>query len=428
MKVLLIGSGGREHALAWKLAASPSVEHLWCAPGNAGIARQAELVDISAEDLEGLLAWATAHRPDLVVVGPERPLIRGLADRLAAAGLAVYGPPAAAARLEGSKAFTNELLERHGLAQKEFAVFTDPASAKAYIRRKGAPIVVKADGDAFGKGVKVAATVAEAEEFVDRCMVEKAFGSAGETVVIEECLVGQECTIKVFTDGETVVPMVPSQDYKRIGDGDTGGNTGGMGCYSPVPALDEETFNYVVDKIVLPTVRALAAEGIRYVGTLYAGVILTAKGPRVLEYNCRFGDPETQVVLPRLETDLAEILQAAVEGRLREIRPTWSQRRCVCVVMASGGYPDEHEKGKIITGIDEAEALDDVIVFHAGTALRDGQLVTSGGRVLGVTALGNSFAAARSRAYEAVSRINFEKCYYRRDIALRAVEAENSDG
>lgn len=428
MKVLIIGSGGREHALAWKLAASPSVKHLWCAPGNAGIGQQAELVDISAEDLDGLVAWAAAHRPDLVVVGPERPLILGLADRLTAAGLAVYGPPAAAARLEGSKAFTDELLERHGLSQKEFAVFTDPVSAKAYIRRKGAPIVVKADGDAFGKGVKVATSVAEAEEFVDRCMVEKVFGRAGETVVIEECLFGQECTIKVFTDGETVVPMVPSQDYKRIGDGDTGSNTGGMGCYSPVPALDDETFDHVVNKIVLPTVRALAEEGIRYVGTLYAGVILTAEGPRVLEYNCRFGDPETQVVLPRLQSDIVEILQAAVEGRLKEVQPTWSQRRCVCVVMASGGYPEKYERGKIITGISEAEALEDVVVFHAGTAVRDGELVTNGGRVLGVTAMGDSFAAARTRAYEAVSRIHFDKCYYRRDIALRAVQAESSDG
>lgn len=427
MKVLIVGSGGREHALAWKLAASPALKKLWCAPGNAGIARHAELVEIGAEDLDALTAWATAQRPDLVVVGPERPLIRGLADRLAAAGIAVYGPQAAAARLEGSKAFTNELLQRHGLSQKEFAVFTDPASAKAYIRRKGAPIVVKADGDAFGKGVKVASSVAEAEEFVDRCMVDKVFGPAGDTVVIEECLFGQECTIKVFTDGETVLPMVPSQDYKRIGDGDTGPNTGGMGCYSPVPALDEETFRHVVNHIVLPTVHALAEEGARYVGTLYAGVILTADGPRVLEYNCRFGDPETQVVLPRLETDLLEVLQAAVEGRLREVQPRWTERRCVCVVIASGGYPDEYEKGKIITGLAEAEALDDVVVFHAGTALRDGQVVTNGGRVLGVTAVGNTFAAARGRAYEAARRISFEKCYYRRDIALRAVEAESRD-
>ncbi len=424
MKVLLIGSGGREHALAWKLAASPSVTQLWCSPGNAGISREAQLLDIKADDLDGLMAWAEANRPDLVVVGPERPLVLGLADRLEASGLAVYGPVAGGARLEGSKAFTDELLDRHGLSQKELAVFTDTVSAKAYVRRKGAPIVVKADGDAFGKGVKVAQTIEEAEEFVDRCMVEKAFGSAGETVVIEECLAGQECSIKVFSDGETVLPMVPAQDYKRIGDGDTGGNTGGMGCYSPVPILDDATFRHVVDHIVLPTVRALAEEGVRYVGTLYAGVILTPEGPRVLEYNCRFGDPETQVVLPRLESDLVEILQASVEGRLREVAPAWSPRRCVCVVVASGGYPDEYERGRIVAGLADAEALQDVVVFHAGTARRDGEVVTNGGRVFGGTALGDSFAAARDRAYEAVGRISFDGAYFRRDIALRAVEAE----
>lgn len=426
MKVLLVGSGGREHALAHKLAASPSLTKLWCAPGNAGIAEQAELVAIGAEDLDALVNFADQQRPDLIVVGPERPLILGLADRLRERGLAVFGPSAAAARVEGSKAFTNELLARHGLSPKRFAVFTDPASAKAYVRREGAPIVVKADGDAFGKGVKVAMTIAEAEEAIDRCMVEKAFGKAGETVVIEEYLEGQECSVKAFSDGETILPMVPSQDYKRIGDGDTGDNTGGMGCYSPVPALSDEAFDHIVNRIMLPTVRAMAEEGAPYVGVLYAGCILTADGPRVLEYNCRFGDPETQVVLPRLETDLLEILQACVEGRLAEIRPRWSERRCVCVVVASGGYPHEYEKGKMITGIDEAEALEDVVVFHAGTARRDGQLVTNGGRVLGVTALGDTFAQARDRAYQAVRRIHFEKMYYRSDIALRAVEAEQT--
>lgn len=426
MKVLLVGSGGREHALAHKLAASPSLTKLWCAPGNAGIAEQAELVAIGAEDLDALVNFADQQRPDLIVVGPERPLILGLADRLRERGLAVFGPSAAAARVEGSKAFTNELLARHGLSPKRFAVFTDPASAKAYVRREGAPIVVKADGDAFGKGVKVAMTIAEAEEAIDRCMVEKAFGKAGETVVIEEYLEGQECSVKAFSDGETILPMVPSQDYKRIGDGDTGDNTGGMGCYSPVPALSGEAFDHIVNRIMLPTVRAMAEEGAPYVGVLYAGCILTADGPRVLEYNCRFGDPETQVVLPRLETDLLEILQACVEGRLAEIRPRWSERRCVCVVVASGGYPHEYEKGKMITGIDEAEALEDVVVFHAGTARRDGQLVTNGGRVLGVTALGDTFAQARDRAYQAVRRIHFEKMYYRSDIALRAVEAEQT--
>jgi phosphoribosylamine--glycine ligase len=427
MRVLIVGSGGREHALAYKLANSPTVSALWCAPGNAGIAQQAELVDIGAEDLDSLKQFACTSRPDLVVVGPERPLILGLADRLRENNIAVYGPSAAAARVEGSKAFTNELLARHGLTRKKFAVFTSPASARAYVRQQGAPIVVKADGDAFGKGVKVATTVAEAEAFIDRCMVAKAFGRAGETVVIEECLVGQECSVKVFSDGEHVVPMVPSQDYKRIGDGDTGDNTGGMGCYSPVPALDEETFAHIVNEIMLPTVRALAEEGAPYVGTLYAGCILTAAGPEVLEYNCRFGDPETQVVLPRLDSDLLEILQAAVEGRLNEVRPRWSQRRCVCVVVASGGYPNAYEKGKLIHGLDEAAALDGVLIFHAGTARRNADIVTNGGRVLGVTALGDTFAEARAKAYDAVSRISFDKMYARSDIALRAVEAEQNN-
>ncbi|MCD6350777.1 MAG: phosphoribosylamine--glycine ligase [Armatimonadetes bacterium] len=424
MRILVIGSGGREHTLVWKLAQSPSVEHLWCAPGNAGIAQQAELVDLGAEDLDGLEQFALEHRPDLVVIGPERPLIRGLADRLRGAGLLVYGPSAAAARLEGSKAFTNEFLARHGLSRKRFEVFDDLAEARAYLRRVGVPIVVKADGDAFGKGVKVATTLEEAEEHLERCMVEKAFGPAGETVVIEECLVGQECSIKAFCDGDHLVPMVPSQDYKRIGDGDQGDNTGGMGCYSPVPALSDEDFEYIIEHIMVPTVRGLAEEGTPYVGTLYAGCILTPEGPELLEYNCRFGDPETQVVLPRLEGDLAEILQAAAEGRLDEVSPTWTQRRCVCVVVASGGYPGKYEKGKVISGLEDAAALPDVMVFHAGTAQRDGQIVTNGGRVLGVTALGDSFAEARERAYQAVELIDFENKYCRSDIALRAVEAE----
>jgi len=427
MRVLLIGSGGREHALAWRLAASPAVGALWCAPGNGGIARQAELVDIGAEDLDALTDFALAERPDLVLIGPERPLILGLADRLRSHGLAVYGPSGAAARVEGSKAFTNELLARHGLTRKRFQVFTDPASAKAHVRREGAPIVIKADGDAFGKGVKVATSVEDAEAFIDRCMVEKAFGRAGETVVVEECLVGPECTIKVFSDGEHILPMVPSQDYKRIGDGDQGDNTGGMGCYSPVPILDDATFDYIVNDLILATVRGLAEEGVPYVGTLYAGCILTPAGPELLEFNCRFGDPETQVVMPRLDSDLVEILQAAVEGRLDEVRPAWSPRRCVCVVVASGGYPGEYEKGRIITGLEDAEALEDVVVFHAGTARRDGELVTSGGRVLGVTALGDTFAAARDRAYEAVAAIHFARMYARSDIALRAVEAGQPD-
>ena len=348
-----------------------------------------------------------------------------IADVFSQRGLKMYGPSTAAARLEASKSFTNELRQKYGISQVRFEVFTEPGPAKAYVRRQGAPIVVKADGLAAGKGVKVAATVEEAEAHIDRCLVEKAFGAAGEKVVVEEYLQGQECSIKVFTDGETVVPMVPSQDYKRIGDGDTGDNTGGMGCYSPVPAVDQEIFDHILNRIIKPTVRAMAEEGNTYVGALYAGCILTERGPQLLEYNCRFGDPETQVVLPLLESDLVEILQATVEGRLSEIDAKWRQDRCVCVVVASGGYPAAYEKGKPINGLSAAEAPDEVVVFHAGTAERDGQFITNGGRVLGVTALGHSFKEARDRAYEAVQLIEFEKMYYRSDIAQRAVEAED---
>ncbi len=423
MKVLVVGSGGREHALAWKLAQSPAVETVYCAPGNAGCRQAGKVVDIDVEDASALADFAKAQHVDLTVVGPELPLVGGIADLFQQRGLALYGPTRAAAQVEGSKRFANELLHRHGISSKKFAVFDDAASAKAYVRRQGAPIVVKADGLAAGKGVKVARTVEEAERHIDACLVEGVFGEAGGVVVIEECLEGQECSIKVFTDGETVVPMVPSQDYKRIGDGDTGDNTGGMGCYSPVPAVDDEIFRHIVENMITPAVRGLAEEGIVYRGTLYAGCILTAQGPEILEFNCRFGDPETQVVLPRLDGDLVEILQATVEGRLSEVEVRWLKERAVCVVVASGGYPGSYEKGKPIKGLQEAESEAGVVVFHAGTALRDGQLVTNGGRVLGVTALGASFAEARERAYRAVSKIEFEKMYYRKDIALRAVQA-----
>jgi len=426
MKVLIVGSGGREHALSWKIVQSPAVQTLYAAPGNAGISQIGQCVDVDVEDLEGLADFAQQQQIDLTVVGPEAPLVAGITDTFAQRGLRIYGATPAAARLEASKSFTSELLRKYGISDLRFAIFDEPGPAKAWVRREGAPIVVKADGLAAGKGVKVAATIEEAEAHIDRCMVEGAFGASGKKVIIEECLVGQECSIKVFTDGETVVPMVPSQDYKRIGDGDTGDNTGGMGCYSPVPAVDPETFDYILNRIIKPTVQAMAEEGTPYVGTLYAGCILTDEGPQLLEYNCRFGDPETQVVLPRLETDLVEILQATVEGRLNEIEAQWRDERCVCVVVASGGYPGHYDKGKLISGLAEAEAKDEVVVFHAGTARRDDDFITNGGRVLGVTALGSSFRAARDRAYNAVRLIDFEKMYYRTDIALRAVEAEGT--
>lgn len=424
MRILVVGSGGREHALVWKIAQSPLCEALYCAPGNGGISKIAECVAIDVEDLEALGDFAEREKIDLTVVGPERPLIMGIVDHFRSRGLAIYGPTAAAAQLEGSKAFTNQLIERAGVVGKRFEVFDDPSEARAYVRKQGAPIVVKADGDAAGKGVTVAETVEEAIEAIDRCMVEKAFGRSGERVVIEECLVGQECSIKVFTDGETVVPMVPSQDYKRIYDGDEGPNTGGMGCYSPVPAVTPDIFEYIVERIIKPTIAQMAAEGTPYTGTLYAGIILTDEGPRLLEYNCRFGDPETQVVLPRLESDLVEILIATVEGRLKEIEPVWRDEKAVCVVVASGGYPGSYEKGKLITGLQEAAKDENVVIFHAGTRAVGRRFLTDGGRVLGVTALGATFGEARDRAYNAVGSIEFEGMYFRTDIAERAVASE----
>ncbi len=422
MKVLLIGSGGREDALAWKIAQSPLLTELYCAPGNAGISRRARCVDIAVDDIDGLLAFAGEQSIDLTVVGPERPLIAGLVDRFRAKGLTVYGPESRAARLEGSKAFTDDFLARHGLSHKQYAVFDDAAEAFEYARSMGAPIVVKADGEALGKGVKVCQSTDEAEDFIRRCMIDREFGPAGDRVVIEECLIGPECSIKVFTDGRTVLPMVPSQDHKRIGEGDTGDNTGGMGCYTPVPMVDDALAADIVNRLVAPTVKALESEDSPYCGTLYAGIILTQNGPELLEYNCRFGDPETQVVLPRLQSDLLEILLATAEGRLDQVQPSWSPQACICVVIASGGYPGAYKKGKVITGIEDAEKDDNVFVFHAGTAWDGDRLVTAGGRVLGVTALGDDLLQAQERAAEAIAKIHFDGMYYRRDIGWRAME------
>ena len=420
MNVFLVGGGGREHTLADAISRSPLLTSLYCAPGNAGIAQVAECVDIGAEDLDDLHSFAAENDIDLTVVGPERPLIGGLADRLRADGMLVYGPSAAAARLEGSKAFTNEILEKYNLTSKSFVVLDDADEAKAYIREHGAPIVVKADGDAFGKGVNVCSSLGEAEDAVDAIMVRRDFGAAGDRVVIEECLFGEECTIKVFTDGTTVLPMVPSQDHKRIGEGDTGPNTGGMGCYSPVPAVDDALQDRIVNTIVAPTVEAMAEEGSPYSGTLYAGCILTDDGPELIEYNCRFGDPEAQVVIPRLETDLLEVLVATAQGNLDSIELDWSDRAAACVVVASEGYPGSYEKGKKITGLDEAEADELVKVYHAGTAVGDGEYYTAGGRVLGVTALGSDYDDAFDRAYAAIEKIHFEGMYCRTDIGWRA--------
>jgi phosphoribosylamine--glycine ligase len=422
MRVLIIGGGGREHALAVAVSRSPLLEKLYCAPGNAGIAQVAQCVSIGVEELDAICRFVDEERINLVVIGPERPLIMGLADRLRAQGKLVYGPNAAAARLEGSKAFTSQLLSKYGLSAKEFTVFDDADAAKNYLKEYGAPVVVKADGDALGKGVKVCSSVAEAEQFVDDVMVNRLFGSAGDRVIIEQRLVGEECTIKVFTDSDTIVPMVPSQDHKRIGEKDTGANTGGMGCYSPVPSVDASLQQQIIDDIVAPTIYAMADEGAPYSGTLYAGCILTAGGPELIEYNCRFGDPEAQVVIPRLESDLLEVLTATAEGKLEQVSLQWSGLVAACVVAASAGYPDKYEKGRLITGLDEAATDDLVYIYHAGTTCENGAYYTSGGRVLGVTALGSDYDEAFDRAYAAMGKIHFEGMYFRRDIGWRARE------
>ncbi len=424
MKVLVVGGGGREHALTWKIAQSPMVDRIYCAPGNAGMATLAECVSIKAEDIEALASFAMEKRVDLTVVGPEAPLVAGIADVFGRRGLAVFGPDREAAQMEGSKDFAKRLMLEAGVPTGKAEVFTDIEDAKACIKRGSPPFVVKADGLAAGKGVVIAQDDRAAYEALKACFLDRAFGAAGDKVLIEEFLEGQEVSILTFVDGEDILPMAPAQDYKRVGDGDTGPNTGGMGSYSPVPVLSQEDYRRAVEEILKPTARALAARGIRYRGILYAGLILTAEGPKVLEFNVRFGDPETQAVLPRLKSDLVEAMLAVVEGRLAGMRLDWSDEACVTVVIASGGYPADYSKGYPISGLEEAGAMEGVTVFHAGTRLGEGgEVLTDGGRVLNVSAMGPDFAAARERAYQAVERIDFQDIYYRKDIALRAVGA-----
>ncbi len=425
MKILVVGGGGREHALVWKISQSPKVTKIYAAPGNAGMAGLAECAPIKAEDIAGLLAFAKAKAIDLTIVGPEGPLSMGIVDEFAKAGLRIFGPSGKAAELEASKRFSKDLMKKYHIPTAEYGVFTDKAAAAAYVLEKGAPIVVKADGLAAGKGVVVAETVEEALKALDLIMSEKAFGKAGDRVVIEECLKGEEASFMAFTDGKTVVPMASSQDHKRVFDADKGPNTGGMGAYSPAPIVTKKLERKIMETIMVPTVRAMEKEGRLFKGVLYAGVMIHEGEAKVLEFNTRFGDPETQPVMSRLDTDLVTIIEAILDGTLSKTAIAWKADSAVCVVLASGGYPGTYTKGKEITGLAAASARKDVAVFHSGTVLKDGKVVTDGGRVLGVTGLGRSVAEAIDNAYAAVRDIQFEGVHYRRDIGARALETGN---
>jgi phosphoribosylamine---glycine ligase len=422
VRVLVIGGGGREHALIWRLSKDPAVERILCTPSNGGIAALATTVAVDAGDNAALADLAQREKIDLTIVGPEAPLVSGVVDEFRLRGLAIFGPTAAAARLEGSKAFAKEIMARAGVPTARSAVFTDHDSALAYVRSEGAPIVIKADGLAAGKGVYVAMSMGEAEAALAECFVDKRFGAAGDSVLVEEFLSGQEVSLLAFADGKTVLPMQPAQDYKRVFDGDAGPNTGGMGCYSPVPIVDEPLRQRIVAEIMEPVVRTMAEAGHPYQGVLYGGVILTEDGPKTLEFNCRFGDPETQVIMPRFEGSLADVMMATIEGRLADTTLEWSKDVCVTVVLASEGYPGPYPKGREISGLAAAEEIEGVVVFHAGTELADGKVLTTGGRVLNVSATAPDFASARDRAYEAIGRISFEGMHYRTDIAERAVK------
>ena len=419
--VLLVGGGGREHALAWKLAQSPRLGRMVAAPGNPGIAAHARCVAVKDTAVDELVDLARRERPDLVVVGPEVPLAMGLADRLRAAGFAVFGPSAAAARLESSKAFSKDVMARHGIPTARFRTFQDAAAARRYCRELGAPLVVKADGLAAGKGVIVCRALDEADRALARCLEERAFGASGLTVVVEEFLEGEEASFFALADGAAVLPLAGAQDHKTVFDGDQGPNTGGMGAYSPAPVLDDAMQERVMAEIVRPVIAAMAKEGAPYTGVLYVGLMVTPDGPKVIEFNCRFGDPECQAIVPRLEGDLLELLQAAATGQGLPTTLAWSPQASVCVVMTSAGYPGPYETGRPITGVDGAADLAGVTVFHAGTATAGASLVTAGGRVLGVQALGRDVGAAVRTAYAGAERIRFDGAHYRRDIGHHAL-------
>lgn len=425
MKVLLIGSGGREHALAWKLAASAKLEKLYCAPGNPGIAEYAELAALDVTDHAAVIAFAKEKAIDLVVVGPEAPLVAGLADDLTTAGIRVFGPSKLAAQLEGSKGFTKDLCARFDIPTGAYGRFNNAPKAKAYIREMGAPIVVKADGLAAGKGVVVAMTLDEALDAVDACF-EGAFGSAGAEVVVEEFLDGEEASFFCICDGKTALSLDSAQDHKRVGDGDTGVNTGGMGAYAPAPVMTPEIVERTMRELIEPTMRGMAEIGAPFSGVLFLGLMIGKDGPKLIEYNTRFGDPECQVLMMRLESDLLDLINAAVDGRLDQVSLEWKDQPALTIVMAAEGYPTNVKKGSTIRGLDKLEGIEGLKVFHAGTAEKDGELIANGGRVLNVTAIAETVAEAQANAYDAVKKIDWPEGFYRSDIGWRAVERERS--
>jgi len=423
MRILVVGGGGREHAIVWRLAQNPTVDRLFAAPGNPGIAADATCVPVDPDDVRGIVELVERESIDLTVVGPESPLVRGLVDELDAEGHRAFGPTRDAARIEGSKAWAKDLCHRYGIPAGRSRSFTDLDQAVSYLDEMEPPYVIKADGLAAGKGVVIADDRSGAVAALRACLVERAFGEAGAIVLVEEHLTGREVSAFGLTDGRDVVPLVLAQDFKRAGDGDTGPNTGGMGAYSPVPWVDEGVERRIWDDVLVRTVRAMESEGVRYAGVLYAGLMVTEDGPKVLEFNCRFGDPETEAIAPRLRSDLGEMLLASVEGNIGNYKALWASDVCVTVVLASGGYPGPYETGFVIDGLDEAGTIEGVFIFHAGTAERRDRVVTAGGRVLAVSALGATAKEAGDRAYEACSRISFRGMHFRRDIAAQVTEA-----
>ncbi len=421
MKVLIIGSGGREHAIAWKVAQSNLVSKIFAAPGNPGIGKVAECVNINPMDLDSLIDFAKSKSVDMTIVGPEAPLVTGITDRFEAEGLKVFGPSKAAARLEGSKSFAKFMMKKYGVPTADFQVFDDPAEAIRFVKRHGVPIVVKADGLAAGKGVVVASTVEEAIDAIDRIMVKKAFGNSGERIVIEDCLRGEEASYLVVSDGRNFVPLASSQDHKRIFDGDRGPNTGGMGAYSPAPILSKSLEEKVKERIIEPILTGMRREGSPFKGVLYAGLMISGSDVNVLEFNVRFGDPETEAILRRMNTDIVEVARSTVDGNLIK-RIDWIPQTSICVVLSSKGYPGKYEVGKVITGIEKAEGMDSTVVFQAGTAVKNGNLVTNGGRVLDVTSIGNDIVSARENVYSAIKLIHFDGMHYRTDIGLKALK------